>query len=80
MARNKINSMRVAPEVVLEGENIPEFGLKGYPEDAIVGKEDAIVGKEVLALVAIADNDRPFQGSVHVQRLRLPESPAVMKK
>jgi hypothetical protein len=26
--------MRVAPEVELEGLDIPEFGLKGYPEDA----------------------------------------------
>jgi len=33
---NKVKSMRVAPEVELEGLDIPEFGLKGYPEDATV--------------------------------------------
>jgi Amt family ammonium transporter len=36
---NKVNSMRVAPEVELEGLDIPEFGLKGYPEDATVTME-----------------------------------------
>src|SRR5450755_2305487 len=36
---NKIKSMRVAPEVELEGLDIPEFGLKGYPEDAVVTAE-----------------------------------------
>lgn len=36
---NKIRSIRVAPEVELEGLDIPEFGLKGYPEDATVTME-----------------------------------------
>jgi ammonium transporter, Amt family len=36
---NKVKSMRVAPEVELEGLDIPEFGLKGYPEDAVVTVE-----------------------------------------
>lgn len=36
---NKIKSMRVAPEVELEGLDIPEFGLRAYPEDATVTVE-----------------------------------------
>lgn len=36
---DKVKSMRVAPEVELEGLDIPEFGLKGYPEDAVVTME-----------------------------------------
>ncbi len=32
---NSIKSMRVAPEVELEGLDVPEFGVPGYPEDAI---------------------------------------------
>jgi Amt family ammonium transporter len=36
---NKIKSMRVVPEVELEGLDIPEFGLRGYPEDATVAME-----------------------------------------
>lgn len=36
---NKIKSMRVAPEVELEGLDIPEFGLRAYPEDAVVTVE-----------------------------------------
>ena len=36
---DKIKSMRVAPEVELEGLDVPEFGLKGYPEDAVVTVE-----------------------------------------
>jgi Amt family ammonium transporter len=31
---NKVKSMRVTPEVELEGLDVPEFGLKCYPEDA----------------------------------------------
>jgi Amt family ammonium transporter len=31
---NKIKSIRVAPEVELEGLDVPEFGLSCYPEDA----------------------------------------------
>jgi ammonium transporter, Amt family len=38
-AVNKVNSMRVAPEVELEGLDVPEFGLKCYPEDAVVTME-----------------------------------------
>ena len=30
---NKVRSMRVAPEVEVEGLDVPEFGLAGYPED-----------------------------------------------
>jgi ammonia channel protein AmtB len=30
---NKVKSMRVSPEVELEGLDVPEFGLPGYPED-----------------------------------------------
>jgi Amt family ammonium transporter len=30
---NKIKSMRVTPQVELEGLDVPEFGLPGYPED-----------------------------------------------
>jgi ammonia channel protein AmtB len=33
---NKIKSMRVAPESVEEGLDVPEFGMPGYPEDAVV--------------------------------------------
>jgi hypothetical protein len=31
--------MRVAPEVEQEGLDVPEFGLKSYPEDATVTME-----------------------------------------
>jgi Amt family ammonium transporter len=31
---NAIKSMRVAPEIEIEGLDVPEFGLPGYPEDA----------------------------------------------
>jgi len=33
---NRIKSMRVAPEIELEGLDVPEFGMKAYPEDAVV--------------------------------------------
>jgi Amt family ammonium transporter len=33
---NKVKSMRVAPEVEEEGLDVPEFGMVGYPEDAVV--------------------------------------------
>ena len=33
---NKVKSMRVAPEVEEEGLDVPEFGMPGYPEDAVV--------------------------------------------
>ncbi|MGC1976964.1 MAG: hypothetical protein WA671_09650, partial [Candidatus Sulfotelmatobacter sp.] len=33
---NKAKSMRVAPEVEAEGLDVPEFGMPGYPEDAVV--------------------------------------------
>src|ERR1700676_222998 len=36
---NKVKSMRVAPEVELEGLDVPEFGLKCYPEDAVLTAE-----------------------------------------
>jgi len=36
---NKVKSMRVAPEAELEGLDVPEFGLKCYPEDAVVTME-----------------------------------------
>ncbi|HVN78014.1 MAG TPA: ammonium transporter [Terriglobia bacterium] len=32
---NKIKSMRVTPEVELEGLDVPQFGLLGYPEDIV---------------------------------------------
>jgi len=32
---NGVKSMRVAPEVELEGLDVPEFGVPGYPEDAL---------------------------------------------
>lgn len=31
--------MRVAPEVELEGLDLPEFSLPAYPEDVIAGGE-----------------------------------------
>jgi len=34
-AVNAVKSMRVTPEVELEGLDVPEFGLPGYPEDVI---------------------------------------------
>ena len=38
----KVKSMRVAPEVELEGLDVPQFGLLGYPEDPLpVGAEPA---------------------------------------
>jgi ammonium transporter, Amt family len=33
---NKVKSMRVAPEVEAEGLDVPEFGMPGYPEDAVI--------------------------------------------
>ena len=33
---NKVKSMRVAPQVEEEGLDYPEFGMGGYPEDAVV--------------------------------------------
>jgi len=33
---NKVRSMRVAPESEEEGLDVPEFGMPGYPEDAVV--------------------------------------------
>jgi ammonium transporter, Amt family len=33
---NKMKNMRVAPEVEEEGLDVPEFGMPGYPEDAVV--------------------------------------------
>jgi ammonium transporter, Amt family len=33
---NKVKSMRVAPESEEEGLDVPEFGMSGYPEDAVV--------------------------------------------
>src|SRR5450755_2626857 len=33
---NSIKSMRVAPEVEEQGLDVPEFGMPGYPEDAVV--------------------------------------------
>jgi Amt family ammonium transporter len=36
---NKIRAMRVTREVELEGLDVPEFGLPGYPEDVAVGGE-----------------------------------------
>jgi Amt family ammonium transporter len=32
---NKIRAMRVSPEVELEGLDVPQFGLPGYPEDMV---------------------------------------------
>lgn len=32
---NAMKSMRVPPEVEIEGLDVPEFGLPGYPEDAV---------------------------------------------
>jgi ammonium transporter, Amt family len=32
---NKIKAMRVTPEVELDGLDVPQFGLLGYPEDAV---------------------------------------------
>jgi Amt family ammonium transporter len=32
---NGIKSMRVSPDVELEGLDVPEFGLAGYPEDVV---------------------------------------------
>jgi len=36
---NKVKSMRVAPEVELDGLDIPEYGMSAYPEDAVVATE-----------------------------------------
>jgi ammonia channel protein AmtB len=33
---NRVRCMRVAPEVEEEGLDTPEFGMVGYPEDAVV--------------------------------------------
>jgi hypothetical protein len=32
---NKVKSMRVVPECEEEGLDVPEFGMLGYPEDAV---------------------------------------------
>jgi Amt family ammonium transporter len=36
---NKVKSMRVSKEVEQEGLDVPQFGLQGYPEDAIHAAE-----------------------------------------
>ena len=36
---NAVKSMRVSKEVEQEGLDVPEFGLPGYPEDAIHATE-----------------------------------------
>ena len=33
---NKVKSIRVPPESEEEGLDVPEFGMQGYPEDAVV--------------------------------------------
>ena len=33
---NKIKPMRVTAEVEAQGLDVPEFGMEGYPEDAVV--------------------------------------------
>ena len=33
---NKVKRMRVPPEWEEEGLDVPEFGMPGYPEDAVV--------------------------------------------
>ena len=33
---NKLKSMRVPPESEEEGLDVPEFGMPGYPEDAVL--------------------------------------------
>jgi hypothetical protein len=38
---NKITSIRVSPEVEMEGLDVPQFGLLGYPEDATLGETAA---------------------------------------
>jgi ammonia channel protein AmtB len=38
-AVNAVKSMRVSKEVEQEGLDVPEFGLLGYPEDAIHATE-----------------------------------------
>jgi Amt family ammonium transporter len=35
---NAVKSMRVAPEVEFEGLDVPQFGMLGYPEDAVVAE------------------------------------------
>jgi Amt family ammonium transporter len=35
---NAMKSMRVPPEVEIEGLDVPEFGLPGYPEDAVAAE------------------------------------------
>jgi Amt family ammonium transporter len=41
---NAMKSMRVPPEVELDGLDVPEFGLLGYPEDAMVTAGSAGAG------------------------------------
>jgi Amt family ammonium transporter len=38
-AVNAVKSMRVTRDVELEGLDVPEFGMLGYPEDAMAGAE-----------------------------------------
>jgi Amt family ammonium transporter len=33
---NKVKSMRVSPQVEEDGLDYPEFGMGGYPEDAVI--------------------------------------------
>jgi ammonia channel protein AmtB len=33
---NKVRSMRVEPDVEIEGLGMPEFGMPAYSEDAVV--------------------------------------------
>jgi len=43
-AVNAVRSMRVSPEVELQGLDLPEFGGLAYPEDAVVsGSTGAVV-------------------------------------
>ena len=43
-AVNAFKSMRVAPEIEVEGLDVPEFGLLGYPEDPMVTATAASAG------------------------------------
>jgi Amt family ammonium transporter len=45
-AVNAFKSMRVAPEIEVEGLDVPEFGLLGYPEDPMVTATAAGAGAD----------------------------------
>ena len=43
---NAIKSIRVSPEVELEGLDVPEFGGLAYPEDALAHGDQCLIATD----------------------------------